>query len=233
VHSGRSPPQSVSQWGKLNPQISPPFLTTSELTAVRENSNPEHPSPANSVLVTALTAQVPPLLPSPHYVPASCTLPPAQWDASPSCACTCGVLHRATRSLRCRTRWAKYGSSDLGAIKATIESTVLRLTSPLFIALQSELLGCLEGATKPAVYRPAGRPHPAQQQFQLLAPHAGRVLRRYAVDSGGACKATKASSPVCSSRSPGRRCSRSCAARRRSISSRAPRAPLPAVRVRF
>lgn len=79
-------------------------------------------------------------------------------------------------------------SPDLGVIKATIENTVLRLTSPLFTAIQGELIHCLECATKPAVYKPAGRPHPALQQFQLLAPHAGRVLRRYAVDGGGTSK---------------------------------------------
>lgn len=142
------------------------------------------------MLVTTLTAQLPPLLASPHYVPLSCTLPPAQWDASTQHGlalvgfCTELLEVFAAHSL------GDVRSSDLGAIKATIENTVQRLTGPLFTALQSELVGCLEGATRPSVYKPAGRPHPALQQFQLLAPHAGRMLRRYAVDGGGACKAT-------------------------------------------
>ena len=82
-------------------------------------------------------------------------------------------------------------SPELGVVKATVENAVVRLTSPLFTAVQGELIGCLEWATKPAVYKPAGRPHPALQQFQLLAPHAGRALRRYAVDGGGTSKVTE------------------------------------------
>ena len=143
------------------------------------------------MLVTTLTAQLPPLLASPHYVPSSCTLPLAQWDASTQHGLALAGFCTELLEVFAAHSLGEVRSSDLGAIRATIENTVLRLTSPLFTALQSELVGCLEGATRPAVYKPTGRPHPALQQFQLLAPHAGRVLRRYAVDGGGACKATE------------------------------------------
>ena len=143
------------------------------------------------MLVTTLAVQLPPLLASPHYVPTSCTLPPAQWDASTQHGLALAGFCTELLDVFAAHSLGEGRSSDLGAIKATIENTVVRLTSPLFTALQIELVSCLDGATKPAVYKPAGRPHPALQQFQLLAPHAGRVLRRYTVDSGGACKTTE------------------------------------------
>jgi hypothetical protein len=166
------------------------------LTAARDNPNLERAvlrllTRSLSVLVTTLTAQLSPLLASPHYVPATCTLPPAQWDASTQHGlalagfCTELLEVFATHSL------GDARSPDLGVVKATIENSALRLTNPLFTALQGELISCLECATKPAVYKPTGRPHPALQQFQVLAPHAGRVLRRYAIDGSGTSKTTE------------------------------------------
>ena len=180
----------------MNPLLTPAFWSNSELTAARENPNLERAivrllARSLSVLVTTLTVQLPPLLASPHYVPSSCTLPPAQWDASTQHGLALAGFCAELLEVFAAHSLGEVRNSDIGAIKATIENTVLRLTSPLFAALQGELVGCLEGATRPAVYRPSGRPHPALQQFQLLAPHAGRVLRRYAVDGGGACKATE------------------------------------------
>jgi hypothetical protein len=172
------------------------FGLTSELTAARENPNLERAilrllTRSLSVLVTTLTAQVSPLLASPHYVPPSCTLPPAQWDASTQHALALAGFCTELLEVFAAHSLGDARSPELGLVKATIENTVLRLTSPLFTALQGELISCLESATKPAVYKPAGRPHPALQQLQLLAPHAGRVLRRYTGEGGGSSKTTE------------------------------------------
>jgi hypothetical protein len=160
---------------------------TSELTAAREDPNLERAilrllTRSLSVLVASLTAQLPPLLASPHYVPASCTLPPAQWDAS--------TQHGLALAAFCNDLLAVFSahalgagrSSDLGTIFAAIEHSVFRLTAPLFAAVQAELIACLDGATHPAVYK-RGQ-HPALQQLQVLAPHAGRALRRYGGGGG-------------------------------------------------
>src|SRR5258706_2134262 len=172
------------------------FDFTSELTAARENPNLERAilrllTRSLSVLVTTLAAQLSPLLTSPHYVPTSCTLPPAQWDASTQHGLALAAFCAELLDVFAAHSLGDARSPDLAIVKATIENAVVRLTSPLFTALQGELIGCLEWATKPAVYKPAGRPHPALQQFQLLAPHAGRVLRRYAVDGGGTSRITE------------------------------------------
>ena len=143
------------------------------------------------MLVTTLAAQLSPLLTSLHYVPTSCTVPPAQWDASTQHGLALAAFCAELLDVFAAHSLGDARSPDLGVVKATIENAVVRLTSPLFTAVQGELIGCLEWATKPAVYKPAGRPHPALQQFQLLAPHAGRVLRRYAVDGGGTSKITE------------------------------------------
>jgi len=173
-----------------------PFGSTSELTAARDNPNLERAilrllTRSLSVLVTTLAAQLSPLLVSPHYVPSSCTLPPAQWDASTQHGLALAGFCTELLEVFAAHSLGDARSPDLAAVKATIENAIMKLTSPLFTALQSELINCLESATKPAVYKPAGRPHPALQQFQLLAPHAGRVLRRYAVDGGGVSKTTE------------------------------------------
>lgn len=166
------------------------------MTAARENPNLERAilrllTRSLSVLVTTLAAQLSPLIVCPHYVPTSCTLPPAQWDASTQHGLALAAFCTELLEVFAAHSLGDARSPDLGVVKATIENAVMRLTSPLFTALQGELIGCLESATKPAVYKPAGRAHPALQQFQLLAPHAGRVLRRYAVDGGGTSKITE------------------------------------------
>ena len=85
------------------------------------------------MFVTALAAQFPPLLASPRYVPASCTLPPAQWNATTHHTLALARFCTDLLEVFPAHSLGEVRSSDLGAIKATSKSTVLRLTSPLFI----------------------------------------------------------------------------------------------------